>query len=96
MSFSLKSVGDFFKGVGESIVHALGYASTHGLTDAVLKAAELVVKDAALKFIDDNAAKREYAVRELQKTGLGESISRLAVELAVQAVKGELAKLGSK
>jgi len=89
----LSTLGNFFKGLGETIVHGLGYASTHGLTDAIVEAAKKYAKD-ALTLAIDNTGKREMVVAKLiSEFGIPESIARLAVELAVQALKAELPKL---
>lgn len=92
MSF-LKSLKEFAAHVGSAIVAALGFASATGLTDAVVEIAKKQVKEAALSQLD-NADKREMVVEHLVGLlHLPESVVRLAVELAVQAVKAEAKKI---
>ena len=47
------------------------------------------VREAATKYVD-NTQRREWAVSQLMRRGIPESIARLAVELAVQLIKKEL------
>jgi len=89
MSFFSK-IGEFFGGL---IKKAFNVATSSGLTDELVAKALVWVKAAAVKFVD-NAAKREWAVAQLVKAKIPESIARLAVELAVQLFKKELDDLG--
>lgn len=92
MSF-IKSLKEFAKHVGSAIVVALGFASANGLTDAVIEIAKEQVKAAASSALD-NTEKREFVVSKLSgMLHLPESVIRLAVELAVNAVKAETKKL---
>lgn len=89
----MSSLGNFFKNFGETVLHALGYANTHGLTDAVIEAAKQAARQAALEFAD-NAARQAYVKQTLQTTfHLSDSIANLAVELGVMALKAEAGKL---
>ena len=63
-----------------------------GLTDDVMDLALRWVKVAADMTIE-KAEKREWVVQMLKSKGFPESIARLAVELAYQLFKKELAKL---
>lgn len=79
---------DFFKKAGSLIAKALGFASTKGLTDAVLEKAIDYVRRAEQDFAS-NSVRREWVVTQLIKIGVPESIARLAVELAVQTIKSQ-------
>lgn len=85
-------VGNAFKGFGKFIWNGLKSAEVKGLTDEVVKQALLYVKVAATKFTD-NATKREWVVGILVSKGIPESIARLAVELAYQALRSEIEKI---
>jgi hypothetical protein len=92
MSF-LNSLKEFAKHIGSAVVAALGFATTSGLTDAVVEAAKEQVKLAANSALD-NTEKREFVVAKLSgMLHLPESVIRLAVERAVQAVKAETKKI---
>lgn len=88
----LSKIGNIFKSLGGIIVSALKSAAVNGLTDSIVEEAKKWAKVAAGKELD-NAAKREFVVKILTSKGIPESISRLAVELAVQALKAELKKV---
>ncbi len=91
-----KVLKDFGAHFGQTIVSALGFASTRGLSSAVVDAAKEYVKQAitAENSVLNNTEKREWVVSKLVDTlKLPESIARLAVELAVQAVKAKANKL---
>ncbi len=91
MSF-LSIFKTLFSHVGKAIVQALGFATTHGLTDAVLDAAIEFVKQAATTVLN-NDEKRQYVVERLStRFNIPTSIAGLATELAVQAAKAEIAK----
>ncbi len=82
-------------GLGKTLLAALGHATLNGLKDEVLDAAKEWVKVAANTEFLDNGARREFVVKVLREKFpfVPESIVRLAVELAVQAVKKEMEKL---
>lgn len=82
-----------FKGIGRAIKRALQFAERHGLTDDLLAHATRLVAGAAVNAtLTDNAARREWAVSVLQRhTHVPESVVRLAVELAVQEYKKQVA-----
>lgn len=86
------SFWNWFKNVGRLIAKALKHAELQGLTDEVLAIALEWAKVAATKELD-NAQRREFVVQILVSKGIPESIARLAVELAVQAIKAELTKV---
>ena len=83
-------IGNFFGKIGKLIA----YAGLKGLTDELVEVAKAWVKIAAGKELD-NTQKREFVVKILASKfpAIPESIIRLAVELAVQAVKKELEKI---
>ncbi len=91
MSF-FGSLGSFFKKIGKAVGEAFLTAGGRGLTDEVLSIALTWARVAANKAMD-NAAKREFVVEILVARGIPESIARLAVELAVQVLKKELAAI---
>lgn len=98
MSF-LNSLKNLLEHIGSAIVSALGYATTRGLSDAVINAAVGFVKEAvtAENSVLNNKEKRAYVVDKLIGVfHLPESIANLAVELAVQAVKAEAAKIPTR
>lgn len=87
------SIGSFFKKIGVGIGHAFVAAGGRGLTDDVLAVAVSLVRSYIGSSLD-NTQKREAVVRLLMsRVHIPESIARLAVELAVQTVKAELAKV---
>ena len=77
------------KKIGTLVWKALDAAGAKGLTDEVLQLAIKWAKVAAGKQLD-NAQRREFVVGILTAKGIPESIARLAVELAVQAIKSGL------
>lgn len=85
------NIKDFFKKIGKSmtsIFHAVESVIPH----EYLTAGIALVKEAAVKFVD-NAAKREWVVQELvTKLHIPESIARVIVEAALHKVKDELDK----
>lgn len=91
MSFlsGLKSV---LAKLGTVMKNALGEAVINGLTDQIVELAKKLVKDAGSRALN-NDQKREMVVLALKNKGIPESIARLAVELAYQALKKELATL---
>lgn len=91
MSF-LSAIGNAFKSLGKFILKAIGAASFNGLKDEIVQAALAYVKDAAARGLANDAA-REYVVQALMKSGVPESLARLAVELAVQLFKKEIGKI---
>lgn len=91
MSFFGK-VGSFFKAFGQHVKDAFTAARYNDLTNDVVKTALIWVKVAANKAID-NGQKREFVVDILVSRGIPESVARLAVELAFQLFKAELAKV---
>lgn len=91
MSF-LSKISGFFKGFFGKLAGLIKLAKANGLTEEVVVLAEQWVKVAATKVISDGA-KREFVVGVLISKGVPESIARLAVELAYQALKDELDKI---
>ena len=83
--------GGFFQKIGKLVLSALKSAEVKGLTDEVLATASAWATVAANKALS-NTEKREFVVQILTGRGIPESIARLAVELAVQAIKAELNK----
>jgi hypothetical protein len=83
MSFS-----SIFKVFSTVIYRAIHSATARGLTKQLIEQAKELAKEAAAKFAD-NAQRREWVVARLVARGIPESIARLAVELAVSAIKGE-------
>ena len=88
----LSSISGFFKKVVGLISKALTAAVGAGLSDLIVSKALAYVKQAANKFAD-NAEKREWVIQQLMRAKVPESIARLAVELAYQLYREELAKL---
>lgn len=83
----------FFKKIGHVLQSIIEYAGGNGLTDELIQEALKWVKVAASKELD-NSQRREFVVQILMsKFHIPESIARLAVELAVQALKKELNKV---
>ena len=73
-----------------------GYAVEAGLTDEIAKAAVGWAKLANEKFVEP-ADKRAFVIKMLvAKFGIPESVARIAVELAVRAIKKELGNLDKK
>ena len=87
-----KAVGAWLKKAGSLVWHALEAAGVKGLSDEVVALALIWVKDAARQGLD-NDQKRAWVVQQLVNKRVPESIARLAVELAVQLAKKELAKV---
>ncbi len=87
-------LGKFFSKFGKTIWSALEQAGIKGLTDELVDVAKQWVKVAAEQQMD-NKQKREFVVKAVASKfpSIPESIIRLAVELAVQAVKKELEKI---
>lgn len=95
----VKAITDFAKHLGSVVLSALGHATLGGLTDSVVNAAVGYVKEAvtAENSVLNNKEKREFVVQKLIGVfHLPESIANLAVELAVQAVKAEAAKIPTR
>ena len=88
-----KAIGRFFTGVGALIVKAMNFAQERGLDDALVAHAMWLVREAAGRYID-NAERNQWAVNELRRNlrAIPESVAKLAIELAVQAVKAELTR----
>ena len=89
----LSTIRAFFKKIGGFAVHALAVAGANGLTDDLVHTALTWVRVAARKELN-NTAKREWVIAILVNKRVPESVARLAVELAVQLLKKELAKVG--
>lgn len=66
------------KNIGEVLKEALSKVDERQVLAAVRRAAELFV---------ENEQRREFVVKELMLVGVPESIARLALEIAVQALK---------
>lgn len=80
---------NLFGWLGGIFVRLFKAAKHNGLTDALMKEACAVVKDAVGMFAD-NAQRREWAVQVIvRRFGVPESIARFAVEAAVQLLKHE-------
>ncbi len=75
-----------FKKLGRVIASALRAAEDFGLTDAIVRDAQLWVSRVPGNLLT-NGDKREWAVTMLVSNGVKESIARLAVEMAVQLWK---------
>ncbi len=88
------AIGKFFSKFGKVIWGALEQAGIKGLSDELVDVAKAWVKVAAQQQLD-NTQKREFVVKAVAAKfpAIPESIIRLAVELAVQAVKKELEKI---
>lgn len=92
MSF-FSAVGKWFKQLGSVVASALGFANIKGLTDAIVTIALRYVKEAAVTTLS-NPQKRDWVEAQVKaRTGLSDSIVALAVQLAVQAMKAEVAKI---
>lgn len=85
----LKALGRVFIGIGKGLLKVLRFAESRGLTDDLLDLAIGAVTNASVRFTS-NDERREWAVGQLRNKGTPESIARLAVEAAVQAVKQRL------
>jgi hypothetical protein len=86
----------FLKPIGALLKKAFKLAVEVGVTDELIDLALKWARVAESKFVD-NAEKREFVVKMLvAKTGVPESIARLAVELAMRLLKKELQKLDDK
>ena len=94
MSFFSKVGGYLSQFVG-LVKKAFVAAASNGLTDKLIADTLVLVKAAALKYVD-SADRRNYVIGQLVKRGVPESIARLAVELAVQLFKKEVAELEVK
>ena len=82
-----------FRTIGRTIKRALVFAEQRGLTDDLVAHAIRLVAGAQVNAtLTDNAARREWVVSQLQKhTRAPESVIRLAVELAINAYKKQIA-----
>lgn len=87
-----KSIKNAFSSVGRSMWAALVAAGIRGLSKDVLDQAMALVRFTALKELN-NTERRAYVIKVLMSRGVPESVARLAVELAVQALKKELENL---
>jgi hypothetical protein len=85
------SIKSFFTGLGKLLRKAANLAVEVGISDELLDLALSWVRVASTSFTD-NAERREFVVKMLTSKGIPESVARLAVELAVQLFKAELAK----
>ena len=82
---------EFFASLGKGFV-SVGKYLIKRTTDDQLTFAVVVVRQAALRFIENNA-RREWAVRKLmEKLPISESLARWLIETAVQHVKAEAAE----
>ena len=79
-----------FKSIGKAVLRVLRFAESRGLDDDLLDLALGFVTRAQVKF-STNSERREWAVTQLVNKHLPESIARLAVEVAVQAYKKQVA-----
>ena len=77
---------ELFKRLGALIWRAINAAEASGLTDQIVEMALPLVLRAAVE-LATNEARREWVVATLIANGIPESVSRIAVELAVQIVK---------
>lgn len=95
----LKVLKSFVTHLGSAVLQALGHATARGLSDAVLNSAIGFVKDAATAegSVLNNVEKKNYVAKKLVVLfHLPESVANLAVELAVQAVKAEIAAIPTR
>jgi hypothetical protein len=77
---------DFFKGIGHLLANAFAIVKKV-VPEEQLALGIVLVKQAALKFVD-NAERRAWVINQLQsRFHIPESIARLIVELALQHVK---------
>jgi hypothetical protein len=77
----------WIKGLFSSLIAlAIKSAGARGLDDALVAVALDLAKAAAAQF-ESNVLRRDWVVAQLTARGIPESIARLAVELAVQAIK---------
>ena len=86
------SILDFFRNVGRALKVVFGLVKKIVPEEQLVKGIELV-RMAAVQFVD-NHDRREWVVKQLLSLFpfLRESVARLIVELAVQAVKAEATK----
>ena len=85
---------DIFRSIGKLLSKAFNIVKASGLTDELIDIALKYVRIAATKVADDSA-KREWVVEAIKSRGIPGSIARIAVELAYQLYKREVApKLG--
>lgn len=85
---------DIFRSLGRLLSKAFNIVKASGLTDELIDIALKYVRIAATKVADDSA-KREWVVEAIKSRGIPGSIARIAVELAYQLYKREVApKLG--
>ena len=86
----------FFKPFASLLKKAFNLAVEVGVTDDLIDLALKWARVAETKFVD-NEKKRDFVVKMLvTKTGIPESVARLAVELAVRLLKKELKQLEDK
>lgn len=88
-----KAIAGVFVKLGALIMKAAAAAQAAGLTDEIVAVALPYVRTANAKFVD-NAERREWCVKQLAGKGVPESIARLAIEMAFQLYRKELAKAG--
>lgn len=74
--------------IGKFALKVFSTAQEAGLTDELLVKASGLVTAAKAEF-EDNTKRREWAVAALKAGGVKESIARLAIELALQSIKGK-------
>ena len=88
----LKVIGRLFSGLGKLILRGIKEAQARGLDDALVDHAMRLVREAALRYVD-NAQRNEWAVTQLRKelAAIPESTAKLAIELALQNVKAGFA-----
>lgn len=79
-------LGGFFKKLGSFGVRVFKVAQANGLTDDLVKRTVGLVSSAQAQFAS-NETRREWVVSGLVAGGVKENVARLAVELAVQALK---------
>ena len=85
--------GNLLTGIGALVIQAFKAAHVRGLTDDVVKLALQWARIAASEGLENDAA-RVFVLRILIKEGIPEGIARLSLELAIQLLKAELAKVG--
>ena len=86
----------FLKPFTTLLKKAFNLAVEAGVTDDLIDLALKWAKVAESKF-SDNAKKREFVIKMIvAKTGVPESVARIALELAIRLMKKELAKLEDK
>ncbi len=84
-----RSLGRVFVGLGKTVLRALQFAESKGLTEDLLDLAVGYVITAQVRF-SDNRDRCAWAVQQLTMRGIPESVARLTVELAVQEWKRRL------